>query len=199
MLGLTCVPAKVYDLLFPYKHHFRCAQARHFVLFCWVLTTLLIDPGAGTLKALVRWMPERLKYWTVLRLVRSGWWSEQALVTDLSADVLRQLPPPADGLLHLVGDVTLKGKRGEKHPLGRKCRVNEYARFCFGFELVILIASWDHYRVPVAVAVIDPQRKGHQNILFRRMLREACATSVGAAGDRGSRRRVCRDQDFPAY
>jgi hypothetical protein len=38
--------------------------------------------------------------------------------------------------------------------------------------MVILIASWAHYRVPLAIAVIDPRRKGQQNILFRRMLRE---------------------------
>ncbi len=172
MLGLTCVPPKVYEILFPFKPHFRCRQARHFVLFCWLLTMLVIDQGKGTLKELSRLMPERIKYWALMRMVRSGWWDERALVTELSADVLRHLPPPADATLHLIGDATLKGKRGQKHPLGRTCRVNEYARFCYGFEMVVLIASWAHYRVPVAIAVIDPRRKGQQNILFRRMIRQ---------------------------
>lgn len=172
MLGLTCVPPKVYDFLYPYKHHFRCAQARHFLLFCWLLVMLSLDPGRGTLKELSRLMPQRLKYWALLRMVRSGWWSERALVSEMSAQVLAELPPPPDGVLHLVGDATLKGKRGEKHPLGRKCRLNEYARYCYGFELVLLIASWGRFRVPVAVSVIDPRRKGQQNILFRRMLRQ---------------------------
>lgn len=189
MLGLTCVPRKVYEILFPFKHHFRCAQGRHFVLFCWLLTMLVIDQGRGTLKELSRLMPERIKYWALLRMVRSGWWDERALVTELSADVLRHLPPPADATLHLVGDATIKGKRGRKHPLGRTCRVNEYARFCYGFEVVVLIASWAHYRVPVAVAAIDPRRKGQQNILFRRMLREfvppAWARQVVVEADAG--------------
>lgn len=140
MLGLTCAPPKVYQILFPFKPHFRCAQARHFVLICWLLVVLVIDRGKGTLKELSRLLPPRIKY--------------------------------ADSTLHLIGDATLKGKRGRKHPVGRTCRVNEYARFCYGFEMVILIASWAHYRVPVAIAVVDPRRKGQQNILFRRMLRQ---------------------------
>ena|GEM_PF-4261127 len=89
--------------------------------------------------------------------------------------------PPADGTLHLIGDATIKGKRGQKHPPRRKARVNEYARFCYRFELVLLTASWAHYRLPVALSVIDSRRKGRQNILFRRMLREfvprACSGS----------------------
>jgi hypothetical protein len=133
---------------------------------------LIVDSGKGTLKELSRCVPPHIKYWALLRMVRSGWWSEQALVAAMSAQVLAHLPPPPDGVLHLVGDATLKGKRGEKHPLGRKCRLNEYARFCYGFEMVMLIASWGSFRVPVALAVVDPHRKGHANILLRRMLRE---------------------------
>jgi hypothetical protein len=172
MLGLTCVPEKIYDFLYPFKSHFRCPQARHFVLFCWLLVMLIVDQGKGTLKGMSRLMPERIKYWALMRMVRSGWWDERALVAEISAQVLADLPPPSDRVLHLVGDSTLKGKRGEKHPLGRKARVNEYARYCFGFELVLLIASWGRFRIPVAVAVIDPRRKGQVNILFRRMIRE---------------------------
>ena len=189
MLGLTCVPQKVYDFLYPYKSHFRCRQARHFSLFCWLLAMLVIDQGKGTLKELSRLMPQRIKYWALMRMVRSGWWDERALVTELSAEVLRHLPPPADATLHLIGDATLKGKRGQKHPVGRLCRINEYARFCYGFEMVLLIASWGHFRVPVAISLIDPKRKGQQNILFRRMIREfvppAWARSVVVEADAG--------------
>lgn len=189
MLGLTCVPPKVYEILFPFKHHFRCPQGRHFVLFCWLLVMLVINQGKGTLKELSRLMPQRIKYWALMRLVRSGWWDERALVTELSADALRHLPPPADGTLHLIGDATLKGKRGRKHPVGRTCRINEYARFCYGFEMIVLVAGWAHFRVPVAIAIIDPHRKGQQNILFRRMLREfvppAWARAVVVEADAG--------------
>jgi hypothetical protein len=171
MLGLTCIPEKIYDFLYAFKSHFRCPQARHFVLFCWLLMMLLVDSNKGTLKELSRLMPERLKYWALMRMLRSGSWDQRALIRDVGADVLGTLPPASDGVLHLIADSTLKGKRGEKHPLGRKTRLNAFADFCFGFEMVLLIASWDHYRVPVAISAIDPQRKGQQNILVRRMLR----------------------------
>jgi hypothetical protein len=36
--------------------------------------------------------------------------------------------------------------------------------------MVVWIASWDSLRIPVALAPIDPKRKGHQNILCRQML-----------------------------
>ena len=38
--------------------------------------------------------------------------------------------------------------------------------------MVVLIASWDGFRIPVALAPIAPKRKGHQNILFRQMLKD---------------------------
>ena len=170
MLGLTCLPPKVYDFLYRFKSHFGCPQAHHFVLFCWLLVGLILVPDKGTLKGVSRIVPSRLKYWALLRMVRSGWWSEHALLTAMSGEVLGSLPPAADGVLHIVGDTTLKGKRGEQHPLGRVARINKHAPYCFGFEVVLLIASWERFRVPVAVAVIDPQQKGHQNKLFRQML-----------------------------
>ena len=36
----------------------------------------------------------------------------------------------------------------------------------------MLIPSWDGFRIPVALAPINPKRKGHQNILFRQMLKD---------------------------
>ena len=38
--------------------------------------------------------------------------------------------------------------------------------------MVLLIASWGCGRVPVAFALMDPTIKGHQNILFRQMLKD---------------------------
>ena len=37
--------------------------------------------------------------------------------------------------------------------------------------MVLLVAQWGRLRLPVACEVLDPKRKGHQNILFRQMLR----------------------------
>src|SRR6266850_3385278 len=80
MFGLTCIPEKIYDFLFPFKGHFRCSQARHFMLFCWLLIMLLVDTNKGTLKELSRLMPEKIKYWALMRMVRSGYWDEVALI-----------------------------------------------------------------------------------------------------------------------
>jgi hypothetical protein len=172
MWGSTCIPRKGYQVLYPLKRHFGCAQAQHFLVFCWLLMALTRDPGKGTLKGLKPYLPPTLKYWTTMRMIRSGQWDVEAVVCALATATLRALPPPADGVLYLIGDSTVKEKRGRKHPLGRTTRHSEHAPYTFGFEVVLLIASWDHVRVPVALALIDPTCRGHQNILFRQMLKD---------------------------
>lgn len=189
MITITALPAKVYDFLFHFKHHFPCAQARHFLLFCWLLVMLILNDGKGRLKHLCQAMPERLKYWALMRLLRTGQWDEQALLDDFVSQVLPSLPPPSDGILYLIGDATLKSKRGQKYPLCRKARMNQYSGYSFGFEMVLLVASWDKFRVPVAIKCVDPKRKGQANILFRQMLGQfkppVWAKKVVVLGDAG--------------
>jgi hypothetical protein len=73
--------------------------------------TIVIEGGA-TLKALTRLMPRRIAYWKVLRMLRCGSWDATCLVTELGTTVLRSLPPPVDGVLHLSGDLTMVTKTG---------------------------------------------------------------------------------------
>jgi hypothetical protein len=78
-------------------------------------------------------------------------------------------------VLYLVVDSTLKGKRGKKNPLVKKGRLNEYAPFTFGLHVVLLIAQWDVYRIPLAFRLVTPKGSaGYQseNALFREMLQE---------------------------
>lgn len=171
MWRCTCVPRTVYDFLYPLKPLFRCTQARHFVIFCWLLVAIIRDPGAGTLKGLCPYLPPHLSYWALIRMLRSGKWDAQVVMTGIAEKVLRSLPPAADGQLYLIGDTTHKPKRGRKHPLGHVTRQSESASYTFGFDMVVLVASWDCFRIPIAIATIDPERKGHQNLLFRQMLR----------------------------
>ena len=126
MWGSTRIPSKVYQVLYPLKKHFRCVQARHFLVCCWLVMALIRDPGKGTLKGLHTYLPSTLKYWTTLRMMRSGQWDAAALVCDLMTATLRTLPPPADGVLYLIGDSTLKDQRGRKHPLGHTTRHSEH-------------------------------------------------------------------------
>ncbi|PON10477.1 hypothetical protein C2W62_49850, partial [Candidatus Entotheonella serta] len=57
-----------------------------------------------------------------------------------------------------------------KHPLALVNRDSKHSPYHFGFEMVLLIASWEPFRIPIRLAVMPPQIKGHQNILFRQML-----------------------------
>jgi hypothetical protein len=157
-------------VLYPFNPVFRCVQARHFWVFCWVLIALILENGKGTLKDLCQYLPPKLRYWTLMRMVRSGQWDADVLVSEMSRDVLNWLPAPADGVLHLSADKTRKDKRGRKHPLGLVTRDSAHSPYHFGFEMVLLIASWDRYRLPIRIAVMDPKVKGHQNILFRHLL-----------------------------
>jgi Transposase DDE domain len=172
MWGPTCIPNTVYQVLYPLKRHFRCAQGQHFLVCCWLLMALMRDPGKGTLKGLHAYMPPTLKYWTTMRMIRSGQWEAETVLSAMATATLRALPPPADGILYLLGDSTLKEKRGRKHPLGHTIRHSEHDPYTFGFEIVLLIASWERVRVPIALGLIDPAIRGHQNILFRQMLRD---------------------------
>ena len=172
MWDRTGIPRKIYQVLYPCKRHFRCAQAPHFLVFCWLVIALIRDPGKGTIKGLGAYLPSQLPYWTTLRMVRSSQWDAAAVMTQMATTTLRTLPPPADGVLYLIGDSTLKDKRGRKHPLGHTTRHSEHDPYTFGFAMVLLIASWDRFRVPIALAPIDPTCRGHQNTLFRQMLQD---------------------------
>jgi len=81
---------------------------------------------------------------------------------------LTTLPAPADRVIHL----TVVEKTGQHQPLAHKTRLNEYAPYIFGQGVVLLIAQWGRFRVPVAAAVVDPTIPGHQNSLFRQMLKQ---------------------------
>jgi hypothetical protein len=118
------------------------------------------------------YLPPTLKYWPTMRMIRSGQWDAAAVIEGLATTTLRTLPPPADGVLYLIGDSTVKDKRGRKHPLGHTTRHSEHDPYTFGFEMVLVIASWGRVRVPVALATIDPAIKGHQNLRFRQLLKD---------------------------
>jgi hypothetical protein len=125
MWRCTGVPRNVYDFLSPCKPLCRCAQARHFVIGCWLVVAIMRDPGVGTLQGALPSMPAGLSSWALRRMVRSGQWDAQAVLSGMSQKVLRTLPPPADGRLDLSGDTTHKTKRGRQPPLGHVPRQRE--------------------------------------------------------------------------
>jgi hypothetical protein len=136
-MRLSRIPQRVSNALASVAVSFMCPQGQHFRVFCWLLVTLIVSEGGATLKALTRRMPRALAYWTVLRMMRSGYWDAAFLVDELSTATLATLPPPADGVLHLTGDSTLTERTGEQQPLARKTRTNESAPYVFGQALVL--------------------------------------------------------------
>jgi hypothetical protein len=135
MWRCTCLPRTVSDFLYPFKPLFRCSQARHFVIFSWLLVAIMRDPGAGTLNGRCPYLPPHLSYWALIRMLRSGTWEAQAGMNGRADQVLRSLPPAADGKLSLIGDTTPKPKRGKKHPWGHVTRQNKSSPHVFGFGM----------------------------------------------------------------
>src|SRR5438552_16529447 len=90
----------------------------------------------------------------------------------MATAMLRSLPPPANGVLYLIGDSTVKPKRDRQHPVGHVTRHSEHDPSVFGFELVLWVACWEPVRVPIALDLIDPTIRGHQHLVFRQMLRD---------------------------
>jgi hypothetical protein len=59
-------------------------------------------------------------------MIKAGYWDATTLITELAQATLYSVPPPADGVLYVVGDKTISGKTGEKQPLAAYTRMNGY-------------------------------------------------------------------------
>jgi hypothetical protein len=107
------------------------------------------------------------------RLLKASYWNVHVLVEWWVQEALNTLPPPKDGTLYLVGDGSVKPKRGTQNPLAQKGRKSEHQPWFFGIRFALLIANWDVYRLPVAFRLI--RAKSHpeyrtENALFREMV-----------------------------
>lgn len=172
MIRITRLPEEVTRLLGPLKPSF---SYRHFLVFCWLLVAHVVCFEKATLQGLARHIPAHVAAWHLRRLLAAGRWQWARVLEWLVSETLAAFPPPKDGVLYLVVDSTLKGKRTKHNPLAKKARLNEYAPYTFGLHVVILIAQWDVYRIPLAFRLVKPKgRPGYQseNALFREMLQE---------------------------
>ena len=134
-----------------------------------MLVSLLLA-GSGQLKELTRWMPTGLASWTTLRFIKAQVWDEQALLDLMTGDLWATLPPPKDGVLHLLFDTTRTEKTGVQQPLAYPTKTGKFDPFIFGHTVLLLVVQWGQFRVPLKVRVLDPKIKGHQNILVRELL-----------------------------
>jgi hypothetical protein len=148
-------------------------KGRHRLILCWLVCMQALFPGQKTLEELARWTPASITVWRFRRLLKASYWSIHLLVAWWAEEALRTLPPPKDRTLYLVGDGSVKPKRGTQNPLAQKGRKSEHQPWFFGIRFVLLIANWDVYRLPVAFRLIRP--KSHpeyrtENALFREMV-----------------------------
>jgi Transposase DDE domain len=169
MIRMTRLPEEVARLLTPLTPYF---SYRHYLVFCWLLVAHLGCFGKATVPGLARYTPTHVAAWHLRRLLAAGRWQWEQVLQWLVSEALAVFPPPKDGVLYLVVDSTLKGKRGKKNPLAKKGRLNEYAPFTFGLHVVIVIAQWDVDRIPLAFRLVKP--KDHpayqsENALVREM------------------------------
>jgi hypothetical protein len=63
-----------------------------------------------------------MRYWAIRRFVQAGYWDASALIDELSQSAMLTLPPPADGTIYLIGDLTIKQKSGYRTPVVHKIR-----------------------------------------------------------------------------
>jgi hypothetical protein len=168
-MSLTCLPRRVSQGL---RVLGPCFRHRHQLVFSWLLVLHLVYGERATIKALDRHGPPHLAYQHYRRLLCAAYWCTKTLLWWFADQALQAFPPPEDGLLSLVGDSTLKGKRGPKHPVAHNTRLSQYHPYVFGFRIVLLMAPWDVYRLPVDVALVrrpdDPDYQPEQ-ALFRQM------------------------------
>ena len=172
MIRMTRLPEEVTRLLAPLKPYF---SYRHYLVFCWLLVAHLVCFEKATLQGLARSLPSQVAAWHLRRLLAAGRWQWARVLEWLVTQALRAFPPPKDGVLYLVVDSTLKNKRTKKNPLAKTGRLNEYAPYTVGLHVVILLAQWDVYRIPLAFRLVKPKGSpGYQseNALFREMLQD---------------------------
>jgi hypothetical protein len=168
-MSLICLPCLVSQCL---RVLGPCFRHRHLLIFSWLLVLNLVYGERANLKVLARHGPAHLVYQPYRRLLCAAYWCAKTLLWWFADQALQAFPPPADGILYLVGDSTLKGKRCHKHPVAQKTRLSRYHPYVFGFRIVILMAQWDVYRIPLDFALV--RRKGTsgyqtQNALFCQM------------------------------
>src|SRR3982750_2976073 len=192
-LRLSRIPQRVATVLAPLSVFFRShPQGQHFRLLCWLLVSLLLCQGSATLKQLVRLLPSRLHYWSLLRLLRAGYWDAADLLAELARTVLATLPPPADGTLYLIADTTLRGKAGRKQPLAHRTRLNQHEPFVFGHSVLLVLAHWGRLRIPIGAVRARSQAEKPAEHPVAPSAAPVSAARLVPAGPRHCRRGLCQ-------
>src|SRR5213592_4390653 len=168
-------------------------RGRHRLIFCWLIFMQAVSPGRKTLAEMARWTPATITAWRFGRVLKAAYGNVHRLVSWLAQDLVATWPAPANGILSLFGDGSHADKRGTKHPVGQRGRISQHDPWFFGLRVVLLMAAWDGYRLPVGFRRILPKRyAGYRraNAVLREMggafVPPSWAKLVGVGGDAAS-------------
>ena len=151
---------------------------RHSLMLIWIILLQSILKGQRTLADMSRCAPSHVTEWRFRRLLTASYWSVKLILYWLADEVIKNLPPPKNEIIYLIVDSSKKEKRGQKNPVAQKLRIRK--KNFFGIRFVVLMLSWDVYRIPVDFEIIlpktDPNYK-KENVLFLEMLERFTAPS----------------------
>lgn len=170
MLQLTRLPSQVSYFLRGTSHFFRY---RHHLVFCWSLVLILICQDKATLCGLARLGPRHICEWHLRRFLSASYWSIRLVLWWFVEALLAVLPPPQDGVIHLIVDGTYKDKTGKKNPLAKKGRIRLLDPYLFGIQIILLMVHWNNFRIPIDFEIVkkkDTDGYKKPNALFRWML-----------------------------
>jgi hypothetical protein len=139
-MALTWLPPRVSQCLRVWG---PCCRHRHHLAFSWLLVLHRLDGERAHVQALARHGPQHLPSQHDRRLLGAASWGTNTWLWWFADQALQALPPPEDGILSLVGDRTLQGKRGPKPPVAQQTRLSQHHPSGFGCRIVLLMAPWD--------------------------------------------------------
>lgn len=148
-------------------------KRRHQLFFCWIVVMQAVFPGKKTLTEMARYAPNHITEWRFRRLLKAGYLSIRLIVIWFAQEAAAAFPPPEDGVIFIISDSSEKNKRGEKNPCAQKGRKSKNKPWFFGIRFVVLMLSWDVYRIPADFRIILPKKHRDykkENELFREML-----------------------------
>jgi hypothetical protein len=79
-------------------------KSHHRMTLCWLIFMQAIHPGRKTLQEMTRWTPGAITAWRFSRLLKATYWNVHLIVSWMAQDLMATLPPPSNGILHLIGD-----------------------------------------------------------------------------------------------
>jgi hypothetical protein len=133
-------------------------RGRHRLILCWLVVMQAVHPGRTTLAERAKGTPAAITAWRFGRLRKATYGNVPLLVSWLAHDLLATWPPPANGVLELGGAGSPADQRGTKNPVGQQGRLSQQPPGFLGVRVVLVMAAWDGYRVPVSCRIILPKR-----------------------------------------